>query len=104
MATGELLDFEVGHELGLIDHLFEADSSADFMDQALSYARRFTTPIKAARAVGLIKRSVQTGAEIPLEYGLALERELQQQLFSSEDAREGLTAYTEKRKPVFKGK
>jgi enoyl-CoA hydratase/carnithine racemase len=46
---------------------------------------------------------VQTGAEIPFESALALERELQQQLFQSEDAREGLDAYVGKRKPEFKG-
>ncbi|HLF92235.1 MAG TPA: enoyl-CoA hydratase-related protein [Planctomycetota bacterium] len=34
---------------------------------------------------------------------LAIERELQQQLFQSEDAKEGLGAYVEKRKPNFKG-
>jgi enoyl-CoA hydratase/carnithine racemase len=54
-------------------------------------------------AVGRIKRAVQTGDEIPLEYGLTLERELQQQLFQSDDAREGLAAYVEKRKPSFRG-
>src|SRR5882724_10289064 len=58
----------------------------------------------AGNAVGRIKRSVQSGAELPLEYGLALERELQQQLFQSEDAREGIDAYVNKRKPHFKGK
>jgi enoyl-CoA hydratase len=47
---------------------------------------------------------VQTGWEVSLESGLALERELQQQLFQSEDAKEGLSAYGEKRKPVFGGK
>jgi len=104
MATGELFDFETARELGLIDRLFVADTGASFMEQALAYARQFTTPGRAARAVGRIKRSVQSGAEIPFEYGLALERELQQQLFQSEDAREGIAAYVEKRKPQFKGK
>ena len=104
MASGELLDFEMGRELGLIDRLLVADSAASFMDQVLTYARQFTTPNKASRAIGRIKRSVQTGAELPLEYGLALERELQQQLFQSEDATEGMKAYTEKRKAEFKGK
>src|ERR671933_1010094 len=104
MATGELFDFERAAELGLVNQLFEADTAASFLEQALTYARRFTTPDRAALAVGRIKRSVQTGAEIPFESALALERELQQQLFQSEDAREGLDAYVGKRKPEFKGK
>jgi len=104
MATGELFDFERALELGLVNRLFEADTAASFLEQALTYARRFVAPDAAALAVGRIKRSVQTGAEIPFESALALERELQQQLFQSEDAREGLSAYVEKRKPQFKGK
>jgi enoyl-CoA hydratase len=104
MATGELFEFEAGRELGLINRLYVADTSASFMEQVLKYARQFTLPNKAARAVGRIKRSVQSGAEIPFEYGLALERELQQQLFQSEDAREGLDAYVNKRQAKFKGR
>ena len=104
MVAGELFDFETGRDLGLINQLFDADTGESFMEQVLTYARQFTTPHKAALAVGLIKRSVQTGAEISLEAGLALERELQQLLFQSEDAREGLDAYMNKRKPKWKGK
>jgi enoyl-CoA hydratase/carnithine racemase len=104
MATGELFTFERGQELGIVNHIYDADTSASFLDQVLTYARQFTAPGKAARAVGRIKRAVQTGAEIPFESALALERELQQQLFLSEDAREGLAAYSEKRKPQFKGR
>jgi enoyl-CoA hydratase/carnithine racemase len=47
---------------------------------------------------------VQTGAESSLEQGLALDRELQQRLFQSHDGREGVTAFTQKRKPVFHGR
>ena len=47
---------------------------------------------------------MQSGAEVPFESGLAIERELQQQLFESADAREGLDAYNEKRKPSFAGR
>jgi len=101
MATGELFTFERGVELGLINQLFEGEN---FLSDVIEYARQFTTPNKAAMAVGRIKRGVQTGDEIPLESGLALERELQQQLFQSEDAREGLAAYLEKRSPQFKGR
>jgi enoyl-CoA hydratase/carnithine racemase len=104
MASAELFDFEKGQELGLVNRVFDAESNELFMQQVMDYARQFTTPAKASRAVGLIKRSVQTGAEISLENGLALERELQQQLFQSEDAREGLDAYVNKRKPQFKGR
>lgn len=101
MATGDLFDFERGLQVGLINHLFETE---DFQSQVMDYARQFTTPNKAAHAVGRIKRAVQTGSEIPFESALALERELQQQLFQSEDAREGLAAYLERRKPTFKGR
>ncbi|HEY9405573.1 MAG TPA: enoyl-CoA hydratase/isomerase family protein [Pyrinomonadaceae bacterium] len=104
MTTGELFDFERGLELGLVNHIYETETGEAFVQQVLEYAAKFTTPHKAAHAVGRIKRAVQTGAEIPFESALALERELQQQLFQSEDAREGLDAYVGKRKPQFKGK
>jgi enoyl-CoA hydratase/carnithine racemase len=68
------------------------------------YAKQFTLPGKAAMAVGHIKRAVQSGGEVPLEYGLAMERELQSLLFKSGDAKEGMAAYVEKRQPNFKGK
>jgi len=104
MTLGQLFDFETGQELGIVNRIFEATTADDFREQIIAYAKQFTTPNKAALAVGRIKRSVQTGAEIPFESALALERELQQQLFQSEDAKEGLDAYVNKRKPVFKGK
>jgi enoyl-CoA hydratase/carnithine racemase len=102
MATGELFSFEKGQELGLVNQIYDADTP--FMEQVMNYARQFTTPNKATRAVGRIKRAVQTGAEIPFESALALERELQQQLFQSQDAKEGLDAYVNKRQAEFKGK
>jgi len=104
MATGELFDFERGLELGLLNQILNSETGEQFSQQVMDYARQFTTPNKAAHAVGRIKRSVQSGAEIPFEYGLALERELQQQLFQSEDAKEGIDAYVGKRKAEFKGK
>src|SRR5258708_4868737 len=104
MGNGELFSFEKGQDLGLVNHIYDAESGEQFIGQALNYARQFTTPNKATRAVGRIKRAVQTGVEIPFESALALERELQQQLFQSEDAREGLEAYVNKRQSHFKGK
>ena len=104
MATGDLFDFERGLELGILNQVFESESVEEFAAKVRDYALQFTAPNKAAHAVGRIKRAVQTGAEISFETGLALERELQQQLFQSEDAREGIAAYVEKRKPQFKGR
>jgi enoyl-CoA hydratase len=104
MATGQLFDFERGVELGIVNQVFEAETGEQFAQMVHDYALQFTTPNKAAQAVGRIKRAVQTGAEIPFESALALERELQEQLFQSDDAREGLQAYVEKRKPHFKGR
>ena len=104
MATGQLFDFERGEDLGIVNQIIDAETTEQFMQAVTEYAAQFTLPNKAAGAVGRIKRSVQTGAEISFESALALERELQQQLFQSEDAKEGLDAYVKKRKPVFKGK
>jgi enoyl-CoA hydratase/carnithine racemase len=70
----------------------------------LLYARSFCPPNRASLGVGLIKRAVQSGAELPLEAGLALERELQARLFASNDAREGIAAFVEKRAPSFEGR
>ncbi|HJY28178.1 MAG TPA: enoyl-CoA hydratase-related protein [Pyrinomonadaceae bacterium] len=104
MATGQLFDFERGLELGILNQVFKAETRADFDRQVREYAAQFTTPNKAAHAVGRIKRAVQTGAELSFEPALALERELQQQLFQSEDAKEGIDAYVNKRKAEFKGR
>jgi enoyl-CoA hydratase/carnithine racemase len=104
MATGELFAFERGLELGLVNQILDAETGEQFVQQVTEYARQFTTPNKAAGAVGRIKRAVQTGAEIPFESALGLERELQQQLFQAEDAKEGLDAYVNKRKAIFKNK
>jgi enoyl-CoA hydratase/carnithine racemase len=104
MATGELISFERGLELGIVTQVFEAASAEEFQQMVLESAALFTTPNKAAYAVGRIKRAVQSGAEMAFEPALALERELQQQLFQSEDAKEGLDAYVNKRKAEFKGR
>ena len=95
------MDFAAAKELGLVHHVFERDG---FWEQVMTYARQFVPPARASKAVGLVKRAIQTGLEVGFEQGLALERELQQQLFESEDAREGLKAYIEKRPPEFRGR
>jgi len=100
MVTGRTFSFEEALEMGLINHIFESEN---YWEQVTDYARQFLPPNKASKAVGRIKRSVQSGLEISFQEALALERELQQQLFQSEDAKEGLQAYVGKRRAQFKG-
>jgi enoyl-CoA hydratase/carnithine racemase len=101
MTTGRTFEFEEAEQMGLVNHVLPAEN---FWEKVLEYARQFLPPNKASKAVGLIKRSVQSGIEVSFSESLAIERELQQQLFQSEDAKEGLTAYNEKRKPSFTGR
>ena len=101
MALGANLSVEEAQTLGLVNALVD---DATFDAAVVEYARKFVPPAKAAKAVGAIKRAVVSGLEMDFASGLALERELQQQLFISDDAREGIGAYVDKRTPSFKGK
>lgn len=103
MVTGNTYTFEEALDMGVVNQVWEG-SPAEWWEQVMDYARQFCPPNKAAMAVGHIKRSVQTGSELPIESALALERELQSLLFKSKDAKEGLAANVEKRTPRFGGK
>ena len=104
MVTGRTFDFDEAKGLGIINEVREAENAGAFLESVLQYAQQFTPPNMASKAVGNIKRAVQTGAELPFQDALAVERELQQLLFQSSDAKEGLAAYVEKRKADFKGR
>src|SRR5688572_21664995 len=104
MIESENLDFDRALELGLVNYVWQAGSREDFQLKVVDYARRFVPPDKASLAVGKIKRAVQSGLEMGFEQALALERELQAELWASKDAKEGLKAYVEKRKPKFSGR
>ncbi len=101
MVTGRTFDFQEAADMGILTSVYDG-TAEQFMTKVLEYAKQFCPPNMAAKAVGNIKRSVQSGAEVPFSEALAIERELQQLLFQSEDAKEGLTAYVEKRKANFK--
>ncbi len=101
MVTGTTFSFEEARTLGIVNDIFAKE---DFMTLVMEYARKFCPPNKAAYAVGRIKRAVQSGWEVPLESGLAMERENQQLLFESDDAKEGIASYVEKRPAKFTGK
>ena len=104
MVSGDTFDFERALSLGIVNQVWETATNDEFLEKIQKYAETFCPPNRAAKAVGRIKRSVQSGAEVPFESALAIERELQQQLFQSDDAKEGLAAYVEKRKPNFSGR
>jgi enoyl-CoA hydratase/carnithine racemase len=106
MATGRLMSFDEARSLGLVHHVWGDDdlNGKTFVAAVHDYARQFTPPTRASRAVGRIKRAVQSGPEAGFLEGLSLERELQQLLFQSDDAKEGLAANLEKRKPAFRGR
>jgi enoyl-CoA hydratase len=99
MITGKLLSPAEALAIGLVNYVYPKES---FARDVHAYASALAHgPV---RAVSLIKRSVAEGVEEPLTSGLALERELQNRLFITEDAKEGLAAFVEKRKPSFKGR
>jgi len=101
MISGDKMDVVQAQALGIVNEVLDA---TDFIGAVLERARRYTAPSKAALAVGHIKRACQSGAEVAIEQGLALERELQAKLFSSSDAREGMAAFTGKRPAQFEGR
>ena len=105
MATGRLMPFDEAHALGLVTEVWgdEQMQGRSFAAAVHEYAKQFTPPNKASRAVGRMKRAVQSGAEAGFLEGLAIERELQQLLFQSDDAKEGIAANLEKRKAKFTG-
>jgi enoyl-CoA hydratase/carnithine racemase len=98
MLTGKTVTPQEALQLGIVNQLFPADS---LLEEAKAYALKLATG--PTKALAYIKRCVVEGMETSLEEGLVLERELIAELFASEDAQEGLTAFVEKRKPAFKG-
>ncbi len=88
---------------GLIDRVIDSPT-AEFLPEVLRFARSYASPDRASLAVGLMKRAVVTGSALPLESGLAFERELQARLFGSHDGKEGIAAYSEKRAARFAGR
>ncbi|HSM06006.1 MAG TPA: enoyl-CoA hydratase-related protein [Longimicrobiales bacterium] len=97
--TGDMVEAEEAHRIGLVEFLVD---EGEHLEKALELAGRMArwSPV----SLRLIKQSVRAAMEAPLSAGLELEKELFLAAFASEDGREGVRAFIEKRTPEFKGR
>lgn len=97
--TGQPITAQRAYQLGLVNRLVPAEVT---IQTAQALARVIAS--KAPLAARMIKESINRSLETPLAEGLAGERKSFYFLFASEDQKEGMKAFLEKRKPEFKGR
>ena len=85
--------------MGLVNRVLPVEL---FLEEAKNIARKIAA--KPVLAIQAAKEAVLKAANAPLDEGLDFERKSFYLLFASEDRREGMRAFLEKRKPEFKGK
>jgi enoyl-CoA hydratase/carnithine racemase len=100
IVTGRAVSPEEAHGLGVVDQLF--DDAAACRAAAVAYCAKVAEG--PAEAIGRAKVATTLGYGAPLDLGLAIEREAIARVFVSEDAQEGIAAFSEKRQPSFKGR
>ena len=99
ILTGEIIGAEEAHRVGLVTRVISCD---ELVDAVRETARSIMS--KGPLAIRLAKLAIRTGFETDLRTGLVIERLAQAVLLTSEDKREGTSAFLEKREPEFKGK
>jgi enoyl-CoA hydratase len=104
IVEAQNLSVDAALAAGLVHKVWGADTGEAFLGTVVDYAHEFCPPARAPMAVGAVKQAVQSGGEMSLGGGLALERALLHRLFRSNDAKEGLLAFTQKRRATFRGK
>ena len=97
MLTGKFIDMKEAERIGLVNRVVPNDN---VLDEAMKLAKSISS--KGQVAVRAIVEAVMEGVKLPLDDGLALESMLFGRLAESEDKKEGIKAFFEKRKPVFK--
>lgn len=98
MLSGETVSGEKAREIGLVDRIYEPD---DLLEETKAYAEELTNG--ATKSIGVVKQVVNKGSEIPLSYGMAMERQGLDRVFVTHDAKEGMDAFVDQREPDFKG-
>lgn len=96
LLRGRVLGAEEALEIGLVDRLFDAET---FQDEVMAFATALASG--AGKALGFIKAAVMEGIDLPIEKGFDVERKYGLENLRTQDAKEGLTAFAEKRKPNF---
>ena len=99
ILTGEIIGAEEAHRVGLVTRVISSD---ELVAAVRETARSIMS--KGPLAIRLAKIAIRTGFETDLKTGLVIERLAQAVLLTSEDKREGTSAFLEKREPEFKGK
>jgi enoyl-CoA hydratase/carnithine racemase len=98
VLSGRMVDAEEAHRIGLVDRVVPA---AEVYDAAVALVRPYVDgPALALRAA---KLAIDGGLEMDIAAGLAWESQLFAALFATDDKREGMAAFIEKRKPDFTG-
>jgi len=97
--TGRNLKAEEAHRIGLVNHVYP---DAELMERALEMARLMAS--KGPIAVRLAKEAIQRGQDLDLDNACVLESEIFALCFASEDQSEGMSAFIERRKPMFQGR
>ena len=99
ILTGEIIDAQTAFGIGLVNHVVPADQ---LRTTTMEIANRIAD--KSPIALMLAKEAVKIASRSTLDEGLRREVDLFALCFSTEDKNEGVSAFLEKRKPVFKGK
>lgn len=97
--AGDMIDAETAHRFGLVNHVYPVDQ---LETETLKLADKIAE--KAPIALRLIKEAVKFASRSNLDEGLRREVDLFAICFSTEDKKEGVAAFLEKRKPEFTGK
>ena len=99
ILSGRMIDASEAERLGIAARVVPAEK---LLEEAVILAEKTANLSKPV--IASAKRAVRAAFEMPLTEGLAFERKSIHALFALEDQKEGMAAFLEKRKPVFKGK